>query len=280
MAYVNTDTQGGSNKRAIDTVEPWRFGKLPKPLWRYGCTAKCAPEPTGPPGGSGARRLPQPIARTTAKWCALMGEAPIGAHRGGVHQAPPMGMASAGMASAETAGMASAPKPPMGEAPIAAHPGVHQAPPTGMAAAPKPPTGMAPAETPAAPIGSASAPTGKEPTGNVSAEGDAALGGRAVSDPLPLSLPEAIAWLRQQAPTQELQLAALDARLCEDYDEYSWRRSGDARAWAMALGVFGDNKKEALELALKFKHYDLRPRVLAAAKALLDQLASEELAHL
>ncbi len=280
MAYVNTDTQGGSNKRAIDAVEPWRFGKLPKPLWRYGCTAKCAPEPTGPPGGSGARRLPQPIARTTAKWCALMGEAPIGAHRGGVHQAPPMGMASAGMASAETAGMASAPKPPMGEAPIAAHPGVHQAPPTGMAAAPKPPTGMASAETPAAPIGNASAPTGKEPTGNVSAEGDAALGGRAVSDPLPLSLPEAIAWLRQQAPTQELQLAALDARLCEDYDEYSWRRSGDARAWAMALGVFGDNKKEALELALKFKHYDLRPRVLAAAKALLDQLASEELAHL
>ena len=209
-----------------------------------------------------------------------MGEAPIGAHRGGVHQVPPMGMASAGMASAETAGMASAPKPPMGEAPIAAHPGVHQAPPTGMAAAPKPPTGMAPAETPAAPIGNESAPTGKEPTGNVSAEGDAALGGRAVSDPLPLSLPEAIAWLRQQAPTQELQLAALDARLCEDYDEYSWRRSGDARAWAMALGVFGDNKKEALELALKFKHYDLRPRVLAAAKALLDQLASEELAHL
>ena len=278
MAYVNTDTQGGSNERAIDTVEPWRFGKLPKPLWRYGCTAKCAPEPTGPPGGSGARRLPQPIARTTAKRCALMGEAPIGAHRGGVHQVPPMGMASA--ASAETAGMASAPKPPMGEAPIAAHPGVHQAPPTGMAAAPKPPTGMAPAETPAAPIGNASAPTGKEPTGNVSAEGDAALGGRAVSDPLPLSLPEAIAWLRQQAPTQELQLAALDARLCEDYDEYSWRRSGDARAWAMALGVFGDNKKEALELALKFKHYDLRPRVLAAAQALLDQLASEELAHL
>ena len=380
MAYVNTDTQVGSNKRAIDAVEPWRFGKLPEPLCRYGCTAKCAPKSMGPPSGRGARRLPQPIARTTAKWCAPMGGAPIGAHRG-----------------------------------------VHQAPPTGMAAAPKPPTGMASAETPAAPIGKASAPTGKAPTGNVSAEGAAALGGRAVSDPLPLSLPAAIAWLRQQAPTQEAQLAALnarlrvdyddqpgyrprearcwaralgvppssgsgpgrlshdelripvlaaaalvlehplwsspamapavaagatqlqdkpfplwrtrqrrkptgrvptgkarkvrvpkqpksddlpesvpeamawlrqqaatheaqlaalDARLCEDYDQYSWRRSREARAWAVALGVLPDNKQEARELALKFKHYNLRPRVLAAAKALLDQLASEELAHL
>ena len=372
MSDVNTDAHIGSNKRARDTDHdegPWRFGRLPQPLRRYGCTAKCAPVPMGPPGGGGARRwLPQPV-RTTATWCVPMGEAPIGAHRGGVHLAVPIGKASAetpaapigkasahnahtGMASAETrvaptggaaalGGHGELARPPTSDALPRSLPAavawLHQQGPTQeaqlaalqarlsgnyddqavyrpreartwatalgvpscawmlshdelrvpvLAAAARvlqQPVWSSPEMAPALAAGAAQlqnqpfpwwrrmasgakrTPTGTAPTGKVRKVRVPTL---PKSDALPGSVPEAMAWLRQQAPTHEAQLAALDARLRIDYDEYVWRRPREARNWARALGVLGHDPESRL-LGLKFDHDQLRPAVLAAARAAL-----------
>ena len=105
-----------------------------------------------------------------------------------------------------------------------------------------------------------------------------------VSGSLPRSVAAAVAWLHQQGPTEEMQLAALNARLQDGYDERPWCRPREARAWARALDVRPScvglvDARQTLRLS---NHNQLRPLLLAAAARALrgaDWSADPELAR-